>query len=147
MSLTTYKKCIMIVDDDADDRAVLEHALSKNFLLNNIVFAKDGTELIDYLFRTGAFSGTLHPIPDIILLDINMPKMSGLEALERIKLHPSLKTIPVIMFTTSSSHIDIKKAYELGASGFILKPNRLEEFIEVTRHVCDYWFKVVKLPS
>jgi two-component system response regulator len=141
MTPTRIHKSLMITDDDADDRHIIEYAVNEHFILDHIATASNGADMLDQLY-SGIPSNRL---PDLILLDINMPKVSGLEALEEIKLHPELKHIPVVMLTTSASRADIRKAYDTGASGFILKPNSLAELVYTIKQTGIYWFMQVQL--
>lgn len=139
---------LLIADDDEDDREMTREAFEENFVLNDIHFVADGVELTDYLFRRGAFTNPeTSPRPGLILLDLNMPRMDGRQALQQIKSHPDLRSIPVVILTTSQAEEDIIKSYNLGVNCFITKPVTFKDFIEVTQSVGRYWFEVVQLPS
>jgi CheY-like chemotaxis protein len=139
---------ILIADDDPDDRLMTKEALEENFLANELKFVEDGVELLDYLKRQGKFSdASTSPRPGIILLDLNMPKIDGREALKVIKSDPDLKSIPIIVLTTSKADEDILKTYDLGVNCFISKPVSFSEFVEVTRTLGNYWFEIVQLPK
>jgi CheY-like chemotaxis protein len=138
---------ILIADDDADDRQMTKEALEEYCLLNDIRFVEDGEELMNYLHRRGKYSDPQSsPRPGLILLDLNMPKKDGREALKEIKNDPQLKIIPVIVLTTSTAENDILKTYNLGVNCFISKPVTFSEMIEVTKSIGNYWFEIVELP-
>lgn len=138
---------ILIADDDADDRQMTKEALEENYLLNDLRFVTDGEELMNYLYRRGDYSDPASsPRPGLILLDLNMPKKDGREALKEIKSDPELKSIPVIVLTTSKAEGDILKTYNLGVNCFISKPVSFNEMIEVTKSIGKYWFEIVELP-
>ncbi len=138
---------ILIADDDADDRQMTKEALEENYLLNDLRFVSDGEELMNYLHRKGKYEDPeKSPWPGLILLDLNMPKKDGREALKEIKSDPVLKSIPVIVLTTSKAESDIIKTYNLGVNCFISKPVSFKEMIEVTKSLGRYWFEIVELP-
>jgi CheY-like chemotaxis protein len=138
---------ILIADDDPEDRQMTKEALEENYLLNDLRFVCDGEELMDYLLRRSQYSDqAISPRPGLILLDLNMPKMDGREALKEIKSHPQLRSIPVIVLTTSKAEEDILKSYDLGVNCFISKPVSFTELIEVTKTIGKYWFEIVELP-
>ena len=139
---------ILMADDDPDDRQMTKEALEENYLLNKIFFVEDGEELINYLKRKGKYTDPeTSPRPGLILLDLNMPKKDGREALREIKSDESLKRIPVIVFTTSKAEEDIIKSYNLGVNCFISKPVTFSGLLEVTRYIGQYWFEIVELPQ
>lgn len=138
---------ILMADDDADDRLLTKEAFSENKLKNKLVFVEDGEDLMDYLLGKGKYENTEVEIPDLILLDLNMPKKDGREALSEIKKHPDLKRIPVIVLTTSKSEEDIIKSYDLGVNSFITKPVTFEALVKAVKNMGDYWFELVTLPS
>ena len=139
---------ILIADDDEDDRMLTKEAFDENFEEKEIRFVNDGVELLDYLRRKNKYANPASsPRPSIILLDLNMPKMDGREALREIKSDPKLRTIPVVILTTSKAEQDIIKTYELGVNCFITKPVSFTVFLEVTRTLGHYWFDIVKLPN
>ena len=136
---------ILMADDDADDRMLMKEALEENELPHYIDFVVDGAELLDYLHKRGKFvNQSLRP--NLIILDLNMPKVDGREALGYIKSHVELKRIPVVILTTSKAEEDIVKAYDLGVNSFICKPVRFEELVTVAREIGKYWFNTVALP-
>ena len=135
---------LLIADDDEDDREMTLEALKENFILNDVRFVEDGVELLDYLFRRGSYQDPASsPKPGLILLDLNMPRMDGREALQQIKTHPELRKIPVIILTTSQAEEDILRSYDLGVNCFITKPVSFRDFIEVTKSLGNYWFEII----
>lgn len=138
---------ILMADDDADDRELTRDALAESRLANDLHFVKDGAELLDYLHRRGEYGqpGSA-PRPGVILLDLNMPRMSGREALREIKADPELRSIPLVVLTTSKAEEDIARSYDLGANSFISKPVTFEGLVEVMRGLGRYWFDIVELP-
>lgn len=138
---------ILMADDDEDDRLLTEEAFAESRLANDLYFVKDGEELMQYLLRQGEYTDpSRSPRPGIILLDLNMPKKDGREALEEIKSNPHLCRIPVIILTTSKAEEDIIRSYDLGANSFITKPVTFHGLIEVLKTVGNYWFHIVQLP-
>ena len=138
---------IVIADDDADDRMLIEDAFVESRLRNPITFVEDGAELMDRLNCEGKFSDrSEHEQPGLILLDLNMPKMDGREALERIKANPRLRRIPIVVLTTSKAEEDIIKTYDLGVSSFISKPVTFDGLVDVVKTLNHYWIEIVQLP-
>ena len=137
---------ILIADDDADDRMMMREAFEENRLANDLRFVQDGEELLDYLLGTGAYAGGALARPTIILLDLNMPRKSGLEALAEIKGNPRLRRIPVIVLTTSEEERDVARSYDLGANSFVSKPVDFAEFSRVIQQLGDYWLDLVTTP-
>jgi two-component system, response regulator len=139
---------ILMAEDDPDDRLLTEEALREAHLVNDLHFVFDGEELMDYLRNQGKFADKDdNPRPGIILLDLNMPKKDGREALQEIKDDESLRSIPVVVLTTSKAEEDILKSYDLGVSGYVTKPVTLQELIEVMKALGRYWFEIVELPD
>lgn len=139
---------IMMADDDPDDRSMTKEALEENFLLNELRFTEDGAELMDYLKRRGKYSNPeSSPRPGVILLDLNMPKKDGRECLREIKSDNDLKSIPVIVLTTSKAEEDILRTYDLGVNSFVTKPVTFMELVEVMKNLGNYWFDIVQLPK
>ncbi len=138
---------ILMADDDADDRELTREALTESRLVNELHFVADGAELLDYLHQRGAYSrpGSA-PRPGVILLDLNMPRKDGREALREIKADPELRKIPVVVLTTSKAEEDIAQSYDLGANSFISKPVTFEGLVDVVRGLGKYWFDIVELP-
>lgn len=138
---------ILMADDDEDDRMMAEEALKEAKLLNPIRFVTDGEELLDYLYRRGKYSnGADAPRPGLILLDLNMPKKDGREALREIKEDPELRQIPIVVLTTSIAEEDIYRTYNLGVNSYITKPVAFEGLVEVMKSLANYWFNIVRLP-
>lgn len=139
------KLVILVADDDADDCLLTQEALNETDICNDTYFVEDGEELMAYLHKSPPFQN--RPTPDIILLDLNMPRKDGREALIEIKQHPHFKTIPIIAFTTSHAPEDIRYMYQQGVNSYITKPTTFHELIDIMQTLCQYWFKVVCLPS
>lgn len=138
---------ILMAEDDPDDRLLSKEALDEAHLVNELRFVEDGEELMDYLCRRGKYSNpALSPRPGLILLDLNMPRKDGREALEEIKESQDLRRIPVVVLTTSKAEEDILRSYDLGVSGYVTKPVTLEELIVVMKTLGQYWFEIVELP-
>lgn len=138
---------ILMADDDPDDRMLTKEALMENKLANDLHFVEDGEELMDYLHQKGKYNKDNAPKPGLILLDLNMPKKDGREALTEIKADPKLRRIPIIVLTTSKAEEDIIKSYDLGISSFITKPVTFDDLVEVARAIGKYWFGIVVLPN
>jgi CheY-like chemotaxis protein len=137
---------ILIAEDDEEDRMLARDALEESRLANPIFFVEDGVELLDYLHRRDRYAELGDsPRPGLILLDINMPRMTGLEALREIKEDPDLRRIPVIILTTSRADEDIIRSYDLGVNSFISKPVTFEGLVAVMRLLGSYWFEIVDL--
>jgi CheY-like chemotaxis protein len=139
---------ILLADDDEEDRELTRDALQSSRLANEMHFVVDGQDLMDYLQRTGRYSDpeVEAPRPGIILLDLNMPKKDGREALAEIKADESLRRIPVVVLTTSKDEEDVLRTYDLGASSFITKPVTFAGLVEALRTWTRYWFELVELP-
>jgi len=139
---------ILMADDDADDRYLAQEAFRESCLDNELFFVQDGQDLMDYLHRQGRYAAPASaPRPGLILLDLNMPRKDGREALQEIKADPGLHTIPIVVLTTSKAEEDILRTYDLGAAGFITKPVTFEGLVEVVKALGKYWFEIVELPS
>lgn len=136
---------ILMADDDDDDYLLTKKALKESMLLNTLVRVADGEELLDYLYARGKFSENAVR-PGVILLDLNMPRKDGREALKEIKADPDLRNIPIVIFTTSKAEEDIYKSYQLGSNSFITKPVTFENLISVMKTLGTYWFEIVELP-
>src|SRR5258708_31321012 len=147
MSNNSNPVVILMAEDDADDRLLAKDALSECGLAGDLHFVENGEELLDYLHRRGKYKGqSSHPRPGLILLDLNMPRKDGREALREIKTNPELRRIPIVVLTTSQADTDIGAIYELGANSFISKPFQFEALVAVMRVIGQYWFKTVQLP-
>jgi CheY-like chemotaxis protein len=140
---------ILLADDDEEDRELARDALQDSRLANEMQFAVDGQDLMDYLRRQGKYADpSVHaPRPGIILLDLNMPKKDGREALAEIKADPDLRQIPVVVLTTSKDEEDVLRSYDLGVNSFITKPVTFSGLVEVMRTWTRYWFEIVDLPE
>ncbi len=139
---------ILYADDDAEDRMLVKDAWAENRLANELHFVEDGEELMDYLRRRGNYTHLAdQPLPGMILLDLNMPRKDGREALQEIKADPRLRSIPVVVLTTSKAEEDILRAYDLGVNSFILKPVTFQSLVDLTLTLSKYWFEVVELPA
>jgi CheY-like chemotaxis protein len=140
---------ILMADDDEDDRVLTADALKRSRLINDIRFVVDGDDLMQYLRGEGAYAtgGVPSPRPGLILLDLNMPKKDGREALAEIKGDPVLRSIPVVVLTTSKAEEDIVRTYDLGVNSFVSKPVSFEELAAVMRTLACYWFDLVELPQ
>ena len=138
---------ILMADDDPDDCLLVGKAFKTSRLCNDLRFVQDGEELMDYLYRQGKYGGPDQaPRPGLILLDLNMPKKDGREALTEIKNDPELREIPVVVLTTSRDEEDVLKSYNLGANSYITKPVTFEGLVEVVKSLGKYWFEIVELP-
>jgi CheY-like chemotaxis protein len=139
---------ILLADDDEEDRELARDALQDARLANEMRFVYDGQDLLDYLYHDGRWTDpATAPRPGIILLDLNMPKKDGREALAEIKADGSLRGIPIVILTTSKDEADVLRTYDLGVSSFITKPVTFTGLVEVMRTWSDYWFEIVELPS
>lgn len=138
---------ILVADDDADDRLMIRDAFHENRLANDLKFVEDGECLLDYLNRRGKYEDPQSsPRPGLILLDLNMPKKDGREALREIKGDPKLRGIPVVVLTTSKAEEDVYRTYNLGVNSFITKPVTFGSLVSITRDLGKYWFEIVELP-
>jgi CheY-like chemotaxis protein len=136
---------ILLVEDNAGDSRLALEALKESKLRNNLHIVTDGMEAMDFLFRRGQHAQV--PRPDLILLDLNLPKKDGREVLAEIKSDPDLKRIPVVILTISKAEEDVLKSYNLHANCFITKPLDLSQFVTVVKSIEDFWLTIVKLPS
>ena len=134
------EKTIRLVEDNPDDEALMLRALTKNGIANDIVVAHDGVEAVEYLFGEGQYQGrSVDDLPELILLDLKLPRMDGLDVLRRIRGDERTKYVPVVVLTTSSEQRDIIESYDLGANSYVTKPVDFMEFIEATRQLGTYW--------
>ncbi|HTL81207.1 MAG TPA: response regulator [Bacteroidia bacterium] len=139
---------ILIADDDEEDRMLIADALKESRLKNKIQMVENGEELIEYLTHKGQFSDPMkYPKPGLILLDLNMPRKDGREALKEIKAFKNLRSIPIIILTTSKAEEDILRSYDLGVNSFITKPVTFTSMVDVMKTLNKYWFEIVELPS
>jgi len=148
MNAPSKSSVILMADDDADDRLLAQDALAECKFAGRVHFVENGEALVDYLFRRGEFKDPASsPRPNLILLDLNMPKMDGREALREIKGDPDLRRIPLVVFTTSQADTDVGAVYELGANSFITKPSAFEALVRAMDTLRHYWFQLVELPE
>lgn len=139
---------ILIAEDDPDDRALAEDAFLESRIPNRLEFVRDGVEVLQYLRCEGKFADKLlYPEPGLVLMDLNMPRMDGREALAEIKADPKLRHLPVVVLTTSKSEDDIAQSYMSGANSFITKPATFESLVQMVRTLNQYWLEVVDLPK
>jgi CheY-like chemotaxis protein len=137
---------ILVADDDPDDRFLIKEAFREGLLVNGLRFVEDGEELMDYLRRRGKYKDPIQsPRPGIILLDLNMPRKDGRQALREIKSDPGLKSIPVVVLTTSRDEEDILRSYDTGANSYITKPVTFAGLVNAVRTLGNYWFEIVEL--
>ena len=138
---------ILMAEDDPEDRMLTQDGFEESRLANDLRFVEDGEELMDYLYRRGKFSDPVQsPRPGLILLDLNMPRKDGREALEEIKADPNLRSIPVIVLTTSKAEEDIVRSYDTGANSYITKPVTFHGLVDALKVLNRYWFEIVELP-
>jgi len=138
---------ILMAEDQTDDQILMRRALGESRLLHELYIVKDGEELLDYLYHRRQYSElAIAPRPDLILLDLYLPKIDGKEALQAIKADPKLRRIPIVVLTSSRAEEDIRHSYELGASSYLTKPMTFELLVEAVNTLGDYWFDIVELP-
>jgi CheY-like chemotaxis protein len=138
---------ILMADDDPDDRQLTKEALIEGRLINDIRFVENGEEMMDYLRRTGRYAPPAEsPRPGLILLDLNMPRKDGRTVLKEIKSDPALRTIPVVVLTTSKADEDVYRSYDLGVNSYIVKPVTFEALVDILVTLEKYWFEIVELP-
>jgi len=141
-------RLILMAEDDADDRLLVQDAFAECGTSDKVRFVADGEELVDYLLHRGKYAiASTSPRPDLILLDLNMPRKDGREALKEIRAHRELRKVPVVVFTTSRADSDIERVYELGANSFITKPAGFDELVATVTRLTGYWFGTVELPA
>jgi two-component system response regulator len=147
MSNRTKPITILMADDDPDDRKLTREAFEENHIANELRFVEDGEELLDYLHQRGKYAAEgAAPLPGLILLDLNMPRKDGREALQEIKTDPRLRTIRVVVMTTSKAEEDVVRSYDLSAASYITKPVTFERLVDVVRTLGKYWLEIVELP-
>ncbi|WP_020603759.1 response regulator [Spirosoma spitsbergense] len=134
---------ILLVDDDEDDRYLTREAFHQHYPSSRISFAEDGEDLLDFLNYKGRYAGAAHTLPELILLDLNMPRKDGREALREIKKNDQFRHIPIVVLTTSDAKDDVETSYFNGANSFITKPPTFQRLSEVTKAIGQYWFSVV----
>ena len=142
------QKTILLVEDNADDELLTLRALKKNKIANNIDVVRDGAEALDYLFGTGSFKGKdVNSLPTLIILDLKLPKVDGLEVLKRVREDNKTKRIPIVVLTSSNEEQDVFTSYNLGANSFIRKPVDFVKFVEVASQIGLYWLVLNEPPN
>ncbi len=142
----SMRKTILMADDDPDDRLLIREALEESGLTAELLYVEDGEELMDHLHRRGHHQDASAQLPGLILLDLNMPRKDGREALREIKTDPRLRRIPIVVLTTSKSEDDIFRSYDMGANSYITKPVSFESLVTTVRLLGQYWLDTVELP-
>lgn len=142
MSITSQFLHILLVEDNPDDVELTLHALKKSNIINPIQTVRDGQEALDYMFFKGKYSDSTHTLPSLILLDLKLPKVDGIEVLHRIKADRKLKLIPVVVLTSSKEESDIIKSYDLGVNSYIRKPVDFDQFVDTVKQVGFYWLLI-----
>jgi CheY-like chemotaxis protein len=141
-------KVILLVEDDPDDEALTLRALRSNHVVNEIVVARDGVEALDYLFGTGPHAGRdIRLLPQVILLDLKLPKVDGLEVLQRLRGNPDTRLVPVVVLTSSKEEQDLVASYSLGANSYVRKPVDFVQFTEAVRQLSLYWLVLNEVPT
>jgi two-component system, response regulator len=145
--MTNFELEIILVEDNPDDAALAIRALKKQNLANKLVHLTDGAEALDFMYGRGAYSGrNVDTTPRVILLDLKMPKVNGIEVLEKLKSDPAMKDIPIVVLTSSAEDPDIKKCYDLGANSYIVKPVDFDNFAKTVVDLGMYWIVLNKAP-
>ena len=138
---------ILLAEDDPGDQELTRRALEQSRIRNELYIVEDGEEALNYLLRSGKYEDPASsPKPDLMLLDLNMPKMDGKQLLEQMRADPNLRRIPVVALTTSKQENDIIRTYDLGANSYIVKPVDMDQFVNAIKVLKDYWFQIVVLP-
>ena len=147
MKSPTNNISILMADDDLDDRTFAAEAITESRIDGHLDFVTDGEQLLDYLRRRGQFRNLEGDrLPDLILLDLNMPRMDGREALNAIRADPALRHLPVVILTTSKSDDDVFNSYDIGANSYVIKPSSYEDLVQLMKDIGRYWFRIVELP-
>lgn len=140
-------RTILLVEDETGDQELIRRALAEGVVAKELHVARDGEEALDYLLgRAANADGKCRPLPDLILLDLNLPRLDGRQFLARVKADPYLRRIPVVVLTTSQQERDIVQSYEAGASSYIVKPTSVDASLRLARVLEAYWFEAVRLP-
>ncbi len=138
---------ILLVEDNPDDVELTLHALKRNNIVNHVDVVRDGEEALDYLFYKGKYSNSTHLLPGLILLDLKLPKVDGIEILKNIKVDRKLKVIPVVVLTSSKEERDVIESYNLGVNSYIRKPVDFDQFVETVKHIGFYWLLINEPPA
>jgi CheY-like chemotaxis protein len=144
--MITSVRTILLAEDNANDVELTLAALRGNHVANEVIVVRDGAEALDYLYRRGSFASRPAENPGLILLDLKMPKVDGLEVLEQVKADPVLKSIPVVMLTSSREEHDLARTYGLGVNAYVVKPVHFNEFVEAVRTLGQFWAVINELP-
>ena len=148
MRVSPQQRPIVVADDDPDDRLLVEAALHEAHVRNPIDFVEDGEELLRYLRRQGEYTAhASKPLPALVLVDINMPRMTGLELLREVRSDASLRWVPIVLLTTSNAEHDVRTAYDLGGNAFITKPSSFDALVEAMASLARFWLAVASLPD
>ena len=138
---------ILLVEDNPDDEALTLRAFRKNDIANEVVVARDGVAALDYLVGTGAYAGRdLSQMPQVVLLDLNLPRLGGLDVLRRIRSEPTTQILPVVVLTSSKEEHDVVESYRLGANSYVRKPVEFHSFVEAIKHLGMYWLLLNEAP-
>ena len=147
MKPTEEPAVLLLAEDDSDDRLLIKDALEECQWRGELRCVENGEDLLDYLLHRGTYKDAAAPRPGVILLDLNMPRKDGRQALREIRADASLRRLPVVVLTTSKADTDIDQLYELGANSFVTKPVQFDALVSVIRMLSQYWFKTVQLPA
>lgn len=140
-------KIVLLVEDNPDDEALTVRALRKNHLSNEIIVARDGQEALDFMFGQGTYADRdTSVLPQVILLDLKLPKVDGLQVLEQLRANPKTRHVPIVILTSSSQEQDMIRGYDLGANSFVRKPVDFEQFLEAARQLGLYWLVLNEVP-
>lgn len=142
----TADKTVLLVEDNPDDERLATRAFRKNKLLNEIIVARDGVEALDYLFSSGGHAGRKPGMPDVVLLDLKLPRVDGLEVLRRMRADVRTAVVPVVVLTSSKQDEDVMRCYQLGANSYVRKPVDFDQFVEAVRSLGVYWLVVNERP-
>ncbi|MDQ8202181.1 response regulator [Pelagicoccus sp. SDUM812003] len=138
---------ILLVEDDSRDVELTLMALEKYKLSNKIVVTRDGVEALDYLYKRGKFENTSNDLPVVILLDLKMPRMNGIEVIRTLKSDERMRIIPIVVLTSSQEDLDLKECYRLGVNAYVVKPVRFSEFVEAVENIGVFWALLNELPK